>query len=685
MTDSARPRLGLLAITALSLFGALFARLWFLQIVDGRTLEQQVISNTRKTVILPAPRGRILDRNGIVLVDNRESTVVGVDWQAYSDLEPAQQARLRVRLADALNRGRLREDQITTKDIAHRLNDSRFSHLRPVPIATDVSVSQEIFLKEQADRFPAVTVDRQAVRSYPYGSLAAHVLGYVGSLSEDQWKDFEKANDPKKPYIQSDEIGKAGVEARYESYLRGTPGRRVYEVDRTGGIVREIRSLRHEPRPGDDLYLSLDAKIQYKTEEALQAKIVASDTPTPAGAAVLIDPRNGQVRAMASYPTYDPSELVGGISRDLWSELTDKKTKILSNRAIQEAFPAASTFKLASSYAGLSLGIIQPNEVVVDQGTYKLCDGDTSGCKKRNSGGGAAMGPITLSTALPRSSDFYFYRVGHLAWVRHKNGQAPEDALQAKMKELGYGAKTGIDLTGETPGRVPTPATNRELADTLWNQSHENYGNDPALWQDARRWKAGYSADIAIGQFDVLVSPLQTANAYASLANADGRLYQPSLLDRITKYRSDVIVKPFEAKTIRTIDWHDWKPALLEGFAGVTQSGLGTAYPPFQGFPFETFPVSGKTGTAEVGDDANSKRDNSLFVGFGPNPDNQWVASVMIEGGGFGSEAAAPAARVILEGIADGSTARFTIPEDGRIDAEAAAERTAGIGVGGAD
>jgi len=696
-SENPRHRLGLLAVTALSLFGALFARLWFLQIVEGDTLEQQVTSNATREVITPAPRGRIMDSNNVVLVDNRVTVVVAVDWQQYVKLEDDEQARLLDRLSTTLSRGRTGDDRVTVKFLKRRLNDDRYNHFRPIPVAEDIPVDQEIYFKEQAELFPTVDVERHTVRSYPYGSLAAHVLGYVGSLSSDQWLEFKEANDPDKPYEQSDEIGKAGVEATYEKYLRGTPGRQVFEVDRAGRVVRELRAQRVEPKPGDDVHLSIDARIQYKTEEALQARIIASGSKTQSGAAVVVDPRNGQVRAMASYPTYDPSQLVGGINQDLWKQLTDPATKALSNRAIQEAYPAASTFKLASSYAGLRLGIITADGVVSDQGVYRLCPGKTSGCEKRNSGGGQAMGPITLATALTRSSDYYFYRIGHLSWLQHTQDGAPEDAMQAEMKTLGYGARSGIDLTGETPGLVPTPQTLRILADSLWNKSHENYDNDPAQWQDARRWKAGYSADVAIGQYDTLVSPLQTAMAYTALANGQGRLYKPSVLSHIAKSNSATVVSGFRADITRTVDWGAWRPALLEGFDGVTQRPGGTAYATFQGFPMDRWPVAGKTGTAEVGDDADQKRDNSLFVGFGPTPDPQFVATVMIEGGGFGSESAAPAVRMIMEPLADGEISyeggpplaeghtAFELPADGRIDAERAAEDSAAIGKGSAD
>jgi len=731
-TPDHRHRLGILAVAALSLFGALFARLWILQVVEGVDAGVQVANNATRTVIIPAPRGRILDRHNVVMVDNRVSVVVAIDWQQYRDLdEPVQKAMLE-RLASALSRdpsadgegegdsevdaeedesGSGQDDQggqgdasgeeadaepaqpaVDVKFLERRLNDSRFNHFRPIPVAEDIPVETEIFLSEQAHLFPAVVVERQTVRAYPYGSLAAHLLGYVGPLSDEQWAAFDKENDPDKPYEQADEIGKTGVEATYEQYLRGTPGRQVYEVDSAGRIVRELIDQRVDPRPGDDVHLSIDIRIQYKTEEALAAQLARSGSRATSGAAVVVDPRNGQVRAMASWPTYDPAELVGGISQDLWAQLTDPETKVLSNRAIQEAYPAASTFKLASSYAALSLGIIEPDVAVADPGTHQLCNPprNTDGCLKKNSGGGAGHGYITLPTALTVSSDVYYYKIGEAAYYLSANGDVAEDAFQQEIMKLGYGARTGIDLTGESAGRVPTPESNRQLADSLWERSRDNYDNDEASWQDARRWKVGYSADVAIGQFDTLVTPLQSAMAYSALANPEGRLYRPSVLSHVARANSAVLVEPFEAVITRTIDWRDWRPAFLQGFAGVTQSPSGTAYTTFSSFPMSTFAVSGKTGTAEVGDGDNQKRDNSLFVAYGPNPDNTLVVSVMIEGGGFGSQSAAPATYMILEPIASGEIVQdepggFEVPRRGYIDADTAAARTDSIGQGGAD
>ncbi|MCB0978543.1 MAG: hypothetical protein KDB02_13895, partial [Acidimicrobiales bacterium] len=482
-----------------------------------------------------------------------------------------------------------------------------------------------------------------------------------------------------------DEIGKAGVERTYEAYLRGRPGRRVYEISRTGRVVRELVDQRVEPRNGDDVYLSIDARIQYKTEAALQAQIAKSKSPTPYGAATVLDPRNGQIVAMASYPTYDPSTLVGGISQDEYESLTKAPEKVLSNRNIQEAYPAASTFKLASSFAGYKLGIIDPDQYVLDNGSYRLCAGNGSGCLKRNAGG-TAHGSVNLTSSLIVSSDVYSYRIGDLAWKgRERWG---DDALQREIEKLGYGHKTGIDLTAESPGLIPTPETNKEIAEKLWEKSHENYDNDPEKFRDAQLWRGGNSADLAIGQGSVGVTPLQTANAYAALANARSIQYRPSVLKVVTaSHDPSAIHKAYVAKELRRVDFGTAKQAFLDGFAGVVQSASprGTAYSVFRTFPLSTFEVSGKTGTAEVGDESAKRRDNSLFVAYGPNPDNKYVVSVMIQGGGFGASAAAPTAYMILEPIADGSIESFEVPKGGAIDTDAVVEDAEKIQSTGSD
>jgi len=705
-----RHRLGLLAITALSLFGALLARLWFLQVVEGPSLEAQVNRNVTRTVAVPAPRGRILDRNGTVFVDNRQSIVVAIDPQMYDDMAPRSRKTLLDRLSVALSADQPAERAVSTRFLTIRLRDSRFDHLRPVPVAEDATPAQEVYLREQATDFPSVIVDHQTIRNYHYGQLGAHVLGYVGPLADAQWQTLKKANDRAKPYAQTDDIGKAGVEQRYEPVLRGTPGRRVYEVDRSGRIIQEIRTLRVEPRPGDDLYLSLDARVQYKAEAALQGRLVASKSRTQAGALTVLDPQTGQVRAMASYPTYNPADLVNGISCPVWRDLqgldaigscqdvaaevkarktTDKPISKLLNRATQGAYPPASTYKLATSYAALKLAMITPQTSIDDPGTYRLtgCKGAGQSCVKHNSKN-EKHGSVGLEESLTVSSDVFFYKIGDEAWLRRED--LGEDALQRYMGELGYGAKTGIDLPAEAAGSVPTPKREAETAAALFKADPGLYGNDPAQAADAGRWNSGFSADLAIGQ-KVVATPLQIANSYAALANG-GTLWTPSVLDHTTAAnRPDRVKVRFAPHVIRRIDWGPARQTLIDGFRGAVDPTAavaeGTAWAPFEGFPFDSFPVAGKTGTAQTGEDANHrpKPDNSVFVGFSILPGSEWAASAMLEGAGFGATAAAPAVELVLRPIATGEINGFEVPEGGAIDPDQVARDSANLATTGKD
>jgi penicillin-binding protein 2 len=714
MTTDSRHRLGLLAVTALSLFAALFARLWVLQVVDGDSLTLQAEGNATQEVITPAPRGAIYDRNGVALVENRKSIVVGVVLDEYEELSEGKQRGLKQRLAEALSYAKTPIDQVSVEMIEQKLNDSRYSKFRPIPIAEDLTVEEEIFFAEQAHRFPSVVVERTTVREYPYGSLAAHVLGYVGPLSDSQWEELSEDNDPDKPYIQTDEIGRAGVEATYESELRGTPGRQVFEVDRRGRVVRELLSERVEPVPGDDLYLSLDVRVQFKAEEALQAQLLArfeGQDGREAGGLVVMDHTTGQVRAMASYPTYDPGELVGGIPCPVWrdlqglgregscgDELTEEIADLrrngsppvpkLLNRAIQGDYFPASTFKLASGYAALKTGIRTPETTISDPGFERLCEGDGEGCLKTNAQE-TPHGAVALAKSLTVSSDVYYYKVGRELWEGRE--RVGETAFQDAVADLGYGAKTGIDLPGEGAGRIPTPDDEMDLAMALFEADPEAYDNDIEKARDAGRWRTGFSADIAIGQ-KLTATPLQTANAYAALANG-GTLYRPSVLDRITEAgEPEQVTRAHEKEALGQVDFGTAREDFIFGFRGVIdptgQNDRGTAVGTFEGFPFGSMALAGKTGTAQNGDDPETnieRPDTSLFAAFTLGGETSWTASAVLEYSGSGGSAAAPAVRMVLEPIADGSIFGFTVPRGGDIDAEQAADQASSIAISTAD
>ncbi|MEZ5183714.1 MAG: penicillin-binding transpeptidase domain-containing protein [Acidimicrobiales bacterium] len=629
----------------------------------------------------PGAARRILDRNGVPLVDNRESIVVGIAKQDFDELSDGKQDALVERLAQALSFAKPVPDQITADDIRKKLDDPRFTKFRPIPIAEDLTPEEEIYFAEQADRYPTVSVEHTTVREYPYGTLAAHVLGYVGPLNDDQWQEISEDNDPKKPYVQTDEIGKAGVEAAYEPYLRGTPGRQVFEVDRRGAVVRELDDERVEPKPGDDLYLSIDVHVQAETEEALRDGLATRRQtpgelglyPAEAGASTIIDPQNGQVVAMASYPTYDPTDLVGGISCPVWRDLqglpaegecgvamtreierltkdgTPPVAKLL-NRAIQGTYPAGSTFKLASSYAALKLNLIRPDDYFNDPGYYDIpgCTGGPDVCRVSSpSAENGGVGAVDLARAITVSSDSYFYKIGNDSWAAYKQrDRVGPTAFQDAVEELGYGSTTGIELRPEASGRIPDPDWLKELDEQINGGATER-----------GRWGSGNSINMAIGQGDVLITPLQNANAYAAFANG-GTLYTPSLLAKVTASRQpDAIHLAFEPDPIRTIDFGPAHDDLMRGFEGVTRGddGYATAARAFQGFPFSTWSPAGKTGTAETGTDKKPKEDHSWFVGFGPSRDARYAASMLMEHSGAGGSASAPAIRRIFEAIATGT------------------------------
>lgn len=764
-----RARHHVFGIVAIALFAALFTRLWYLQVLTTDDFELAAQSNRTQEVILDAPRGRILDRNAQVLVENRRSIQVTVSYQDFIDLDTPEQSEVLRRLAGELNEDQLRryagelepndpgtegadaaaeagEDEttpdeetgpdegtgpdeagpdeaaseeddpasdptrlppagvatgaenpdgqteveetapepVTEESLRDRLEDPRFSKFKPVPVATDISEQLEMYLRENPDEFPTVTVERVAVRAYNYGALLAHVLGYVGSITDDE---LATAQNDEKPYENDDEIGKSGIEAGMEQELRGTPGRVVYEVDARNRPIKKLSETR--PTPGRDVYLTVDINLQYLVEKGLAAEIErrkgVSDNgcfitacDPPGGAAVALDPRNGQVLAMASYPTYDPNLFVGGISSEDYQaiasdEQADQHHNPLVNRAIAGAYAAGSTFKLFSAYAGLAAGQITPEYVYNDSGVYEFSPGNTkcnAGCE--------GTGSVDLQQALTKSSDTYFYKIGDESWLRR--GEIGETALQDAMRLWGLGSPTGIDLPGEAAGRIPTPQWLREF-------SAEINADDPALAEEAGTWRGGTSANMVVGQGDVLTTPLQLADGYATLANG-GTVYKPQLIAYVTDLASQsnaVVTQPEVTGEVPLPP--EWRDPMMAGFDGVTKSG--TAASTFSGFDQSGCSIAGKTGTAQALD----KNDSSLFTAYAPSQGASIATAVVVEQAGFGASAAAPLTRRIMEPFAaagctiepfgKGSSAFPPAPKGGWFDVEAATEEfvpTAGDG-----
>lgn len=698
-------RLRIIGLVALSLLAALFIRLWYLQVLESDDLRARASANILRVVHEEAPRGRILDAKGRILVGNRVVHTIVIDRRALAAaFDEAAQQEMFVELARIVSRsGRLTK----AADIAERLGSKEFGPFDKVPVAIDIQPDLLVYMGERPDLFPGVSVEERSIRSYPYGSLAAHLLGYVGPLTKLEYEAKSAQIDPTQPgaktYQSGDEIGKSGVERIFEDELRGTPGRRVFEVNAFNEIVTEHDHLGSVPVPGNDVHLTLDVDIQQLVERELRRGLdyardqprdeEDSDTPpftASAGAAVALDPRDGSIVAMASFPTYEPSDFVGGISQHLFDSLTDPGNfSPILNRAIQGEYAPGSTFKLITSYAALTHGVIGTSddaligldEFYTDTGSYRypLCLESSDTCIF-NSPYCCERG-VDLRDALAVSSDTYFYRLGGEGYFAQ---QPPSDeGIQEAARKFGLGVESGVALPYERKGVVP-------------DRDYYDYQHAQGVFlRNGDQWYAGDTINLAIGQGNLLVTPLQMANAYAILASG-GKIFQPNVASKITDRNGDTL-EEFGPRLIRQINiGSEISAPLLDGLNGVTALDLqhtsdssmsirGTAFDAFnlhtQGgvnFPLQSWPVAGKTGTAEK----RGKADNAWFIAFGPAswPERdlvntpEIVVAMVLEESGFGGDVAAPSvARILLPIATDTVATARTADETNACYAEVAA------------
>jgi penicillin-binding protein 2 len=638
-SDTPRLRLSVLGVVVVSLFAALFARLWFLQVMSSSEAQVVAESNRIRVVAEEAPRGRILDREGRVIVDNRISVQVTIDRSVLSKLATAKRTEVLTKVADALATSGLPR---TVAQLEDRIKDKRFSPYVPVPIASDVPEDLKIWIDEHTSELPSVAADRVAVRRYPYGRLAAHVIGYTGKVTKEELDTVDSGLKAAKPYTLNDEIGKYGIEKVYEPELRGTPGLRRLEVDARGNPIRTISD--NPPVPGDDVVLNLNIDLEAVAEQALQSGLdhaahrhaVGSDAPNKGavGSSVVIDPQNGGVLAMASAPAFSPSDFVDGISGSEWGYLNDPANHYpLNNWALQGQYAPGSTFKPFIAASGLAAGLITPNTTVHDTGVFTVpgCKGDS--CKFSNDGK-KAYGTVNLRRALTVSSDFYFYNLGAQFWIQQGTDGGPE-SLADHLKQWGFDSDTGVDLSSEQGGRVPSPAWLKDYCANL----------KAGCTRDQAAWRTGKNVNLAVGQGEVLVTPLQLASAYATLANG-GTRWTPQLVREIqdgVSHKVKRTIQPHKegAVAISPTD----RQAIVDGLIGVTTQEGGTAFGAFSGFPSLAFPVAAKTGTAQV----KGKAPTAVFGAFGPATDPHFAVSVFMEESGYGGSAAAPVARRLFD------------------------------------
>ncbi|MDQ4149675.1 MAG: penicillin-binding protein 2 [Actinomycetota bacterium] len=608
-----RMRLTFLGVIFTSLIAALVLRLYFLQILSHSTYREAAQTNQVRLIPSEPARGRILDRNGEVLVDNRVSLVVSVREDQVKDRD-----RTLNHLSQVL--------RISRQELDKRLQDRTLLPYAPIPVAEDVPEETMVYIREHQEEFPGVMTETRPVRRYPNGKLAAHVLGYLGEINREQLETKRYRN-----FRPGSIIGRSGIEYAYEHELHGTEGLLKLEVDARNKVRRVLG--RRDPIPGQDLVSTIDAKIQKITEESLAQGIEKARTifdresgkryVAPAGGAVVMDPNNGEIIAMASFPDYDPAAFIGGISRSEFEALSGDVANPLLNRVIQAAFPPGSTFKTVTAAAALEEGIASPTGRYDCPRQYRYANQTWRNWKPTDSG------ILTVPQAMADSCDTVFYPWGAEFYRRFRGRQG--ELLQRYAREYGFGSRTGIEIPFEKAGRVPDEGWLQEM--------HRKY----AQAFPYNIWLPGYTVNMSIGQGDVLATPLQLASHYAALANG-GTFYRPHLGLRLKD--GDRVTKTFTPERKANIDISPANLAAIRaGLEAVTT--VGTASSAFAGFPLEAISVGAKTGTAEI----RGKQPYAWFAAYAPANDPKYVVVVMLEEGGHGGETAAPIARRILEGI----------------------------------
>jgi penicillin-binding protein 2 len=641
-------RVAMLGGVALALFAIIFFRLWFLQILSGDQYLVQARENRTREIRIQAPRGEIIDRNGNVLVKNRPANVVQIEPQGLPEQTIDDAAEWGRKMGERARRPKGRKGEpvplppIATPELERLYRRlGRVLGMRPqtihrrvieslaqlpysaATIRTDAPNAVIAYIKERKELFPGVDVERQFVRAYPHDTLAAQLFGYVGEINPEELKQ-RRNRDVKQGTI----IGKAGLEYTYDRYLRGRDGAKILRVDANGKFVGEALQ-RREPVPGRQLRLSLDLQLQREGERALRE--IGGGLP---GGFVAMNPRNGQVYALGSYPSFDPAIFTKPISQAKFEEITSEAHGApLVNRAIAGVYASGSTFKPITALAGLDKGVITPGTVINDPGCIEVGNRPKCNAKK------TAYGAVSLRRALQVSSDVYFYRVGMDLFY------AGGSVLQRWAKRMGLGRRTGIDLPEERAGLIPGREWREDINAQERRCRKTNEGR-PCYVLEIRPYNLGDNANLAVGQGEVSISPLQMATAYSALVTG-GRVPRPHLGLEIQDSAGRLVQKidPGPARRVR-ID-PAWQQAIMDGLRAAASEDGGTSAWVFAGWPHDRLPVYGKTGTAET-PYQGALVDQSWYVAYVPHPTKPIVIAATIERGGFGAERAAPLVRRML-------------------------------------
>ena len=655
MNNKSRLSLLVVQILIVSLMVALFGRLFYLQVAAGPKYRDAALSIQSRDVVAPATRGLIVDDYGVPLAMNKVGLAITIDRIAIDKLDDKGvgvmqrlATLLKLKYADIYQNTRLC-GELPKGEKAGCWQGSRY---QPIPITNSADPDIALQIVERSDSFPGVDAQPIAIRSYPsYLDVnAAHVLGYVGPLTES---DLAKANG--KQYFRSETIGKTGLEIQYDSFLRGEPGIRTVIVDRKESITRESQNTK--PVAGDHLVTSLDVRLQASAEKALKDAVMrgrASGHTSDSGAAIVMDIKTGRILALASYPTYDPNAWEKGLTvqqaADLFSE---KKAVPALNRALQGLFAPASTFKsvsvVAAAAAGYDLNAAYkcPSEVQIGNRAFQNFDSKD-------------QGTMSLKKAIAVSCDTLWYQIAYDEWVRDgglRPKSNPNDYFFKAAQSFQITQKVGIDLPSESTSRL----ADRTYKKSWFQQNKDFYCNyktraskaqqTPFLLQlaaencvDGDKIRAGDAVNFSIGQGDTVVTPFKLLQMYAAIGNG-GTIWQAKIAKAIVK-TDGTVVKTFEPNKLGTLTAAPSTIKFLQGaLREVVVSGTGAGV--FAGFPIE---VSGKTGTGQVfGRNPNGslKDDTSWFASFAPSKNPRYAVVMMVGQGGFGASTSGVGVRQI--------------------------------------
>ena len=600
--DRFRFRLGIAALVVLLAFGTLIGRFVWLQVLQHDFYRTRAEDNRIALIPIVPNRGVITDRNGVVLARNYSAYTLEITPSLAGDLEAT---------IDALSE--LIDIQPKDRKRFKRLLDEA-KNFESVPIRTRLTDTEVASFAAQRYRFPGVEVRARLFRQYPLGPIGSHAIGYIGRITDRDLQWIEDA-DKQANYKGTDHIGKTGLEQHYEFELHGETGYEEVEIDSGGRALRSLKRI--PPVSGNNLQLTLDARLQEITEQAFGDR---------KGALVAIDPATGGILALVSNPTYDPNLFVDGITPDNWKELNEHLSKPMVNRAINGAYPPGSTFKPFMALAALEIGKRTPSQAISDPGFFNFGNHTFRDDKK------GGHGSVDMYKSIVHSCDTYYYMLANDMGI---------DNIARFMGQLGLGQRTGVDLgrddSGESKGVLPSQE---------WKKQRFKK-------PEQQKWYAGETISIGIGQGYNAYTPIQLAQATAVVANR-GVMFRPHLVNQIIDARTGE-KRPVEPQPIRDLKLKQQNVEVIRrAMVGVNKEGTGARA--FVGASYET---AGKTGTAQVfslkGADYKASgvkkelRDHALFIAFAPADKPKIALAVLVENGGFGAQSAAPIARMVLD------------------------------------